>query len=82
MKKCIACGMPMKQPYDHAMGDESKEYCKNCCREDGSMQSYDEKLLSLTALIAASGVNEEIARSVAIAALAKLPIWKGQRPSN
>ena len=42
MKKCICCGMPMNKKNDFAMGDESKDYCVYCAKEDGSMKSFDE----------------------------------------
>ena len=51
MKQCIACGMSMKTLEDFAMGNQEKEYCIHCCRPDGTMQSYDEKLKSLTNFI-------------------------------
>lgn len=51
MKKCIACGMPMNTPSEFAMGDTSKDYCVHCARQDGSMQSFEEKRLSLTDFI-------------------------------
>jgi len=50
-KRCIACGMPMLTPQEFAMGDPTKDYCVHCARPDGSMQSYDEKLASMTAFI-------------------------------
>ena len=65
----------MNELSDYAMGDQLK-YCKHCCREDGSMQSYDEKLLALTAFIASQGIDQDIAHSIAIAAMTKLPAWK------
>lgn len=43
--------MPMTKPEDYPSGDESKDYCRYCARPDGSMQSYDEKLKSMTAFL-------------------------------
>jgi hypothetical protein len=64
MKQCIACGMPMKNVEDFAMGDLNKEYCRYCCRPDGTMQSYDEKLNSLTNFIVKTqGLDEKAANS-------------------
>ena len=51
MKSCIACGMPMKTKEDFAMGDENKNYCIYCARPDGTMQSYEEKIKSMTGFI-------------------------------
>lgn len=77
MKHCIACGMPMKNTEDFAMEDSEKEYCKYCCRPDGTMQSYDEKLNSLTSfIIKTQGLDEKAANSAAKAMMAKLPAWK------
>lgn len=77
MKKCISCGMPMSKKEDFAMGDESKDYCKYCAREDGSMQSYDEKLKSTTDfIIRTQGFDEKAALKIAKETMAKLPAWR------
>lgn len=77
MKTCIACGMPMKTKEDFANQDESKDYCKFCAREDGTMQSYEEKLSGMTGFIMKTqGLAEEAAQSAAVAMMAKLPAWK------
>jgi len=77
MKQCISCGMPMENPEDFAMGDTEKEYCRYCCRPDGIMQSYDEKLASLTSFIVKTqGLDEKSANSAAKAMMAELPAWK------
>lgn len=79
MKTCIACGMPMTKPEDYPNSDESKDYCRFCARPDGIMQSYDEKLQSMTAfLMRTQGLDETAARGVAQRTLAKLPAWKDQ----
>ncbi len=83
MKTCIACGMPMTKPADFALGDESKDYCAYCARPDGSMQSYPEKLDSMTGfLIRTQGLDQEAARDMAARTLAKLPAWKGREAEN
>lgn len=77
MKMCIACGMPMEDVKDFAMGDKEKDYCIHCTRPDGSMQSYDEKLDSLTNfIIRTQGLAEQAARTVAQGMMVKLPAWK------
>jgi hypothetical protein len=77
MAACIACGMPMTKPEDHAMGDVSKNYCLHCARPDGSMQSYTEKLNSMAGFIMKTqGFDEKAARSAAKEMMAKLPAWK------
>jgi hypothetical protein len=77
MKQCIACGMPMKTTEDFAMGDVQKDYCIHCCRPDGTMQSYDEKLNSLSYFIVKTqGIDAKVADSTAKAMMAKLPAWQ------
>lgn len=77
MKKCIACGMPMEKKDDFAMGDESKDYCRFCAKPDGSMQSYEEKLVSLTSFVIKNqGLEENSARAAAESMMSKLPAWK------
>lgn len=50
-QKCLYNrGMPMMEPADFAMGDTRKNYCVHCARTDGTMQSYQQKLDSLTAV--------------------------------
>jgi hypothetical protein len=78
MKICIACGMPMEKASDHAMGDETKDYCKFCARADGSMQNYEEKLEGLTGFIVnTQGLDSGMARKAAAQMMAKLPAWQG-----
>ena len=73
MKTCIACGMPMTKPGDFAMGDENREYCVYCAREDGSMQSYPEKLEGMTDfLVRTQGLDRGVARETAQRLMAKL----------
>lgn len=77
MKICIACGMPMKTKTDFAMEDEKKDYCVHCARPDGTMQSYEEKLDSMSRFIVKTqGLDENVARKSAKGLLAKLPAWK------
>lgn len=77
--RCIACGMPMEKPEDHAGGDRSKDYCVHCARPDGSMQSYEEKLESMTAFIVRSeGLQEDAAKEKARRWLARQPAWQAR----
>jgi hypothetical protein len=79
LKTCIACGMPMETPSDYAMGDETKDYCKYCCRPDGSMQSYEEKLEgTIEFLVKTQGIDKAAAKTNAKLILAKLPAWNKQ----
>lgn len=77
MKTCIACGMPMKEAKEFAMSDTSKDYCQFCAREDGTMQSYGEKLLGLTNFIVKTqGLDESVAKEAAKTMMRSLPAWK------
>lgn len=77
-KTCIACGMPMIKSEDYPQNDESKDYCRYCARPDGSMQSYEEKLDSMTRfLVRTQGLDEEAARGVAKRNMGRLPAWLG-----
>lgn len=81
MKTCIACGMPMNEPSEFAMGDTAKNYCVHCARPDGTMQSYDEKLESLTAFIVRTqGLDRQAAEAAARNMMSRLPAW--QNPVN
>jgi hypothetical protein len=77
VKTCIACGMPMQTAADFAMGDPAKDYCIHCARPDGSMQSYEEKLVSLSNfIIKTQGLDEKAALVAAKEMMLKLPAWK------
>ncbi|WP_160674923.1 zinc ribbon domain-containing protein [Clostridium sp. C8-1-8] len=77
MKKCVACGMPMEKTSDFPNEDETKDYCKYCSRPDGSMQSYEEKLASLTNfMIRTQGLSEDAGNSAAKSMMEKLPAWQ------
>ncbi|HUX19819.1 MAG TPA: zinc ribbon domain-containing protein [Spirochaetia bacterium] len=79
MKNCIACGMPMETREDHAMGDETKDYCRYCARPDGSMQNYREKLEGMAAFVVRTqGIDAEAARKIAAESLSTLPAWRDQ----
>lgn len=79
MKTCSACGMPMNKKEDYAMGDESKDYCKYCMREDGSMQSYEEKLIAMTEFVVRTqGIDKNAANKIAKEMMSKLPAWNSR----
>ncbi|MDP3855011.1 zinc ribbon domain-containing protein [Phenylobacterium sp.] len=74
---CIACGMPMEDAEDHAGGDIAKTYCRYCAREDGTMQSYPEKLANYAGwLISTQGLDPTVAHGQAEAILRALPAWR------
>jgi len=71
--------MPMNSTQDFAMSDISKDYCTHCARPDGSMQSYDEKLESMTGfIIKTQGFDLKAARETARSTMSRLPAWSGR----
>lgn len=77
MKICIACGMPMNDVSDFAMGDATKDYCAHCARPDGSMQSFEEKKESLTDfMIRTQGFDKNAVLEVVEGMMKKLPAWQ------
>lgn len=77
MKTCIACGMPMESAEDFPKQDMSKDYCCYCAKEDGKMQSYDEKVEGYSNwLMTTQGITKDSALSQTKTILAQLPAWK------
>lgn len=77
MTQCIACGMPMENPEDFAMNDETKNYCRFCSNSDGTMQNFEQKLTSLTDfIIKTQGIDKKVAEKTAKDMMRKLPAWK------
>ena len=77
MKTCIACGMPMKEKFDFAMGDESKSYCVHCANDDGSMHSFEEQKAAMAGfIIKTQGIAREAAVSAALSMMKRLPAWE------
>ncbi len=75
--RCIACGMPMNTPEDHAVGDMSKDYCVHCARPDGTMVSREEARVGLTAFMVKTQGIDEIAAGTAVDELmTRLPAWR------
>lgn len=77
MKKCVACGMPMKVPSDFASGDINNNYCCYCANEDGSMKSFEEKQSDLQGLlIHTQEISQEVAEKMVISMMKDLPAWR------
>lgn len=77
MKVCISCGMPMTKKSDYPLEDESKDYCIYCARQDGTLQSYEERLKGTTEfLIRTQGMDENAAHKLAIRTMKKMPAWE------
>ena len=77
MKKCICCGMPMNKKNDFAMGDESKDYCVYCAKEDGSMKSFDEAVEGMAEYMSESAkIDKNFARKKVLEYMKSMPAWK------
>lgn len=77
LKTCIACGMPMKDASEFALGDTRLDYCVYCARPDGSMQSFAEKQAGMTEFIVKTqGLDRTVAAQAAEAMMRRLPAWK------
>lgn len=64
--------MPMTEPVDYPMQDESKDYCIYCARPNRSLQSYQEKVEGTTDfLIQTQGLDRNTAHAAAIRILAQ-----------
>jgi Putative zinc ribbon domain len=70
----------MDKKEDYPNGDESKDYCLYCAKPDGSMKSYDEAIVGMTGfLVQSQGLDETVAKEMAIKGMAKLPAWKDRK---
>ena len=77
MKKCICCGMPMNKKNDFAMGDESKDQCVYCAKEDGSMKSFDEAVEGMAEYMSESEkIDKNFARKKVLEYMKSMPAWK------
>ena len=79
-KKCISCGMPLRNKEDYPLDDESKEFCRYCANEDGSMKSFDDAVEGMSAFLQdMQNLSTEDAKDAAINTLKKNPAWKDKK---
>jgi hypothetical protein len=72
--------MPLRQVSDHASNDPTKDWCRNCANEDGSMKAYEEVLNGMSAfLVRTQGIDDRVARTMAVNMMAKLPAWAARQ---
>lgn len=77
MKLCISCGMPLTMAEDYPLKDETKDYCIHCAREDGTMQSFEEKKDSMADFIMnTQGIDKSVAYKAAEELMRQQPAWK------
>jgi len=69
--------MPMNKKNDFAMGDESKDYCVYCAKEDGSMKSFDEAVEGMAEYMSESEkIDKNFARKKVLEYMKSMPAWK------
>ena len=79
VKTCISCGMPMRTPGEHALGDPSKAFCKFCGGTDGELKSYEDVLVGMTEFMKRTqGLDDKVAREAARGMMARMPAWSGR----
>ena len=82
-KCCTSCGMEFKGPEDHALGDVSSVYCRECVTPDGSLKSYQEIHTLITEdFVRSQGIDPEAAKEMASELMAKLPAWSNRRAES
>ena len=73
----------MNEMSDFAMGDVEKDYCADCARPDGSMQTFDEKSAKLADFIVKTqGFDRTAALKTAENMLRTLPAWRTYRSAD
>lgn len=76
MKFCIACSMPMENPQDFWLGDETKDSCVYCTNADGSIKSCEEIFNWWVEFFkSASGCSQELAERIVRKNMKNLPYW-------
>ncbi|HUJ76927.1 MAG TPA: zinc ribbon domain-containing protein, partial [bacterium] len=80
---CGSCGMRMEKPEDHALGDETSEYCRYCTDAQGRLLPY-EVVLQTTAqgYVESQGLAPSAAERMAALLLADMPAWRNRQPSG
>lgn len=62
---------------DYPLYDLSKNYCRQCAHQDGSMVSFEERWDMLTFFyVNRHEMDYEVAKQTAYVILKKLPAWK------
>lgn len=74
---CYSCGMPFKNPSDHALGDVNQQFCAHCVDSNGVLKAYEE-ILKGTAnyLVHSQGLAMQPALQIAKDLLREQPAWR------
>jgi uncharacterized glyoxalase superfamily protein PhnB len=76
---CQSCGMPMTSPQEHGGGNKENLYCARCCKQDGTLKSFEEVLEGMTNFMMESRkMDRAAAESAAREYLAMMPAWSGE----
>lgn len=79
-RKCESCGMPMEKAEDFGGGKAGNPCCRYCCRDDGTLKSYEEVLAGFTRFIMSSrNMAESEAGAAAREALSEMPAWRARK---
>ena len=71
--------MPMMSPENYGGGDAENKYCVYCCRQDGSLKSYEDVLEGMVGLMMNTrGMERAAAEAAAREYLATMPAWSGR----
>jgi hypothetical protein len=74
---CVSCGMPLRAPQDHALGDPAREYCSHCANPDGALKTFDQVHAGMTQFLQRTqGIDPAVAGDMARQMMANLPAWK------
>jgi len=74
---CESCSMAMPAADDHALGDESKPYCRYCTDETGQLQPFDERFERMTQwTMRQDGLDRGDAEEKTRAFMRTMPAWR------
>lgn len=77
MQYCIACGMPLIHPEDHAQNDEQSKFCLYCVNTDGSVKSCEEIFNGgVNFFLGQIGGEKIMAEKIVRKNMNRLPYWQ------
>ena len=78
-KFCQACGMPLINQEDFALGDENAEFCCHCVNEDGSVKPVEDIFSGgVQFFMETTGSDREMAEKVTRKNMSRLAYWQGK----
>ena len=76
--KCMSCGMPLREPDDHAKGDKNIPYCTHCTDAEGNLKPLEQVLEGFKKFFISQGMPPEQAEEKAKEQLRKSEAWRGK----